>query len=111
VIAVNEQRKIQKLELVEKSSTKFAELPDVVELYFERADKPGRGITIRVPITELFENVVKEAARKLNFRNTRVGVLGGSSPVSFIGKSVGDVIKETSSISFQIASAEMLGDS
>jgi len=108
---VNEQRKIQKLELVEKSSTKFAELPDVVELYFERADKPGRGITIRVPITELFENVVKEAARKLNFRNTRVGVLGGSSPVSFIGKSVGDVIKETSSISFQIASAEMLGDS
>ncbi len=108
---MNEQRKIQKLELVEKSSTKFAELPDVVELYFERADKPGRGITIRVPITELFENVVKEAARKLNFRNTRVGVLGGSSPVSFIGKSVGDVIKETSSISFQIASAEMLGDS
>jgi len=108
---VDKQRKIQKLELVEKSSTKFAELPDVVELYFERADKPGRGITIRVPITELFENVVKEAARKLNFRNTRVGVLGGSSPVSFIGKSVGDVIKETSSISFQIASAEMLGDS
>ncbi|MCR8433133.1 MAG: hypothetical protein NDP13_02705 [Crenarchaeota archaeon] len=101
--------KIQKLELIQKEQVKFVELPDVVELYFERADKPGRGITITVPITELFENIVREAAKKLNFKNTQVGVLGGSTPVSFVGKTVKDVIKETSSVNFQIASAEMLG--
>lgn len=103
------ENRAQKLELIQKEQVKLVELPHIVELYFERADKPGHGVTIRVPITELFENVVRDAARKLNFRNTQVGVLGGSTPISFVGKSVGDVIKEASSVSFQIASAEMLG--
>ena len=88
---------------------KIAKLPEIVELYFERADKPGSGVTIRTTTTELFENVVREAARKLKFRNTRVGVLGGSMPLAFVGKTVGDIIRETSTVTFQIASAEMLG--
>ncbi len=98
-----EQQAIQ----VEKK--KLVELPEIVELYFERADKPGRGVTIRATVTELFENVVREAARRLHFRDTRVGVLGGSMPLSFVGKTVGEVIREVSSVTFQVASAEMLG--
>jgi len=94
---------------VQVEKKKMVELPEIVELYFERADRPGKGITIRTTTSELFENVVREAARKLHFRNTRVGVLGGSTPLSFVGKTVGDVIKEVSSVTFQVASAEMLG--
>lgn len=99
----------QKQVAVQAEKKEFVELPEIVELYFERADKPGKGITIRTTTAELFENVVREAARKLNFRNTRVGVLGGATPLSFVGKTVGDIIKELSTVSFQIASAEMLG--
>ncbi|MEX0569521.1 MAG: hypothetical protein Q6363_010270 [Candidatus Njordarchaeota archaeon] len=99
----------QKQVAIQAEKREFVELPEIVELYFERADRPGKGVTIRTTTSELFENVVRDAARKLNFRNTRVGVLGGSTPLSFVGKTVGDVIKEVSSISFQIASAEMLG--
>jgi len=99
----------QKQVAIQAEKREFVELPEIVELYFERADRPGKGVTIRTTTSELFENVVRDAARKLNFRNTRVGVIGGSTPLSFVGKTVGDVIKEVSSISFQIASAEMLG--
>ncbi len=94
---------------VQAEKGEVIKLPEVVELYFERADKPGEGVTIRTTTSELFENVVREAARKLRFRNTRVGVLGGSMPLSFVGKTVGEIIREVSSVSFQIASAEMLG--
>ena len=101
---------LEKAIVIQKEKTEdIIDLPEIVELYFERADKPGKKVSIKVPITELFENVVKEAAVKLKFKNTRVGVLGGGMPISFAGKTVGEVIREVSSVSFQIASAEMLG--
>lgn len=102
-------KQVNKAVLLQKEKEEYIELPEIVELYFERADKPDKGVTIRVPVTELFENVVKEAASKLKFRNTRVGVLGGGMPISFVGKTVAEIIKEASTVSFQIASAEMLG--
>jgi len=93
--------------LVEKEEK--VEVPEVVTLYFQRADNVKKTITIRTTVSDLMERVVALAAKQLGIKSGRIGVSGGGTPINFVGKTVGEVLKEYNTVSFHISSADMLG--
>ena len=93
--------------VVEKEVVKPS-LPKVVTLYFSRADNPAKQIEIKTTIFELFENVLRKAAKMLNLHG-EISVTGGGTPINWRGKRVKDIITEYSTISFELASVDMLG--
>jgi len=94
---------------VEKIDKETIELPDIVTLYFQRADNLKKTVTIKTTTSDLMERVVALAAEKLGIKSGRIGLTGGGMPISFIGKTVGDILREYNTVSFHISSADMLG--
>ena len=88
---------------------KEVEIPEVVVLYFQRADSLKKTVTVKTTLNDLMERVVTIAAQKLGIRSGRIGLTGGGEPISFVGKKVGDILREYNTVSFQISSADMLG--
>ncbi|MHA1615948.1 MAG: hypothetical protein ACTSX9_01395 [Candidatus Njordarchaeales archaeon] len=92
-----------------KQTEEHEELPEIVTLYFQRADNLRKTIAIRTTINDSMERVVLEAAEKLGIKSGRIGLTGGGEPIYFAGKKVGDILREYNIVSFQISSADMLG--
>ncbi len=92
-----------------REKEKYVDVPDVIVLYFQRADNPKRIVSIKTTPNDLMERVVTIAAHKLGIKSGRIGVTGGGEPISLIGKTVGDILREYNTVSFQISSADMLG--
>ena len=96
-------------ETVELEKTTELEVPEVVTLYFQRADNLKKVISIKTTMEDSMERVIEKAAKLLNIRGGRIGVTGAGEPIAFVGKKVGDVLREYNTVSFQISSADMLG--
>ncbi len=106
VLDLNEKKTIT----VEKSKEEeVVELPEVVVLYFQRADNLKKTVSIRTTTNDAMERVVMVAAEKLGIGSGRIGLTGGGVPIAFVGKTVGQVLKEYNTVSFHISSADMLG--
>jgi len=103
------QHEKKTLEIAEKKSVVDKEIPDIVTLYFQRADNLRHVISIKTTTKDLMERVIESAAKKLGIKSGKIGITGGGEPISFVGKSVGDILREYNTVSFQISSAEMLG--
>ncbi|MHA1589638.1 MAG: preprotein translocase subunit Sec61beta [Candidatus Njordarchaeales archaeon] len=100
------EKKMTKLKHAEE---RVEELPEIVTLYFQRADNPKKTVAIKTTINDLMDRVVFQAAKKLGIRSSRIGLTGGGEPINFAGKRVIDVLREHNIVSFQISSADMLG--
>ena len=100
--------KIQERAVVIEGEKAKLSLPKIVTLYFSRADNPSKQIEIKTSIFEIFENVLRKAAKQLNLSG-EISVTGGGFPIDWRNKSVGDIIKEYSTVSFELASVDMLG--
>ena len=85
------------------------EVPEIVTLYFQRADNLKKVVTIKTTVKDQMERVVVLAAQRLGISRGRIGVTGGGEPINFVGKTVGDILREYNTVSFQISSADMLG--
>ncbi|MGQ4892529.1 MAG: hypothetical protein ACP6IP_08585 [Candidatus Njordarchaeia archaeon] len=103
----NEETKAKIVE--EKIEEKETYVPEIVTLYFQRADNLKKMISIKTTMEDLMDRVVERAAKLLNIRGGRIGVTGAGEPIAFVGKKVGDILREYNTVSFQISSADMLG--
>ena len=92
-----------------KEKEEEIEVPEIVELYFQRADNLKRVVTIKTTMNDLMERVVEKAAKLLNIKGGRIGLTGGGEPISFVGKTVGQILREYNIVSFQLSSSDMLG--
>ncbi len=94
---------------VEITKEEKVEVPEIVSLHFQRADNLKKVVTIKTTLEDSMERVVKKAAKLLNIRGGRIGITGGGEPIAFVGKTVGEVLREYNTVSFQISSSDMLG--
>jgi len=99
----------EKTVAVEKKEEEIVEIPEVVTLYFQRADNLKKTISIKTTTNDMMERVVTLAAEKLGISSGRIGLTGGGVPIAFVGKTVGEVLREYNTVSFHISSADMLG--
>ncbi len=107
-MVLNLEKEKEEAVAVEKKE-EFIEIPEVVVLYFQRADNLKKTVSIRTTTNDTMERVVALAAEKLGIRSGRIGLTGGGVPIAFIDKTVGEVLREYNTVSFHISSADMLG--
>ena len=98
----------QKIVQIEKAEQ--VKVPKLVTLYFQRTDNPNKTVSIKTTMEDSMERVVALMAKKLGLNPTAIGVLGAGEPVEFAGKTVGEVLREHNTDTFQLTSAEMLGE-
>lgn len=105
------REKVKEVERQEKSTPKKSKnrTSRVVTVFFQRTDALDKDVSLRTTFDESMDLVVKRAAKELGLSDSKIGVLIEGQPVSFTGKTVGEIIKHYDAVSYQISSADMLG--
>lgn len=100
---------VKKKAVAIEKEKEIVEIPEIVVLYFQRADNLKKTVSIRTTTNDMMERIVTLAANKLGIRSGRIGLTGGGVPIAFVGKTVGEILREYNTVSFHISSADMLG--